>query len=591
MGLLSGLRRGVEQVSDMNYSKSPTRRALLESVRRRSVLFALTLTLMAVSAAATAGYAWLVGPALQALQEQDFSHIFLSLRVQNETEISFSLGAIALMLVLLALVRAISETLRSRFATRAQLSVVRELRAILLEHALRLPARLRQQWTHGELASRIQLEVQGVQSLLYLGFSYGLRNLLMAASLAIVALRVDSQLAIPGLLAMPLVLVAMLSLGRPVRRLQRDLAAAQTRVVSTTTEAIDGTAILVAHDASTRTRERIDQAVEDSVRHSVRAQTWNGAIGPVVELAGALAIGSAIALAARTRTDLDLASTATVLSSLVLLYRPLQGLAHAAFSFWAGLGSLDRLDELLTLPTEPQSCEAQGSTATPCVELHGLSFGYDGRPVLSEISASLRASEFVVLAGVSGAGKSTLIKLLAGVLDAPPGTIRLNAKPAPQSQLRSASAWMPQEPVLFHDTILQNIALGDRTPDRARVIAAARRVDADEFIQLRPNGYDGLLAEGGSDLSVGQRQRITLARALYREAPLLLLDEPTAALDAEQERRVLQICRAHADAGGIVLAASHRSEWLRHADRVLELRDGRLHAWTYVDSQALRSLH
>jgi subfamily B ATP-binding cassette protein MsbA len=575
----------------MNSSESPTRRALLQSVRRRSALFALTLTLMAVSAAATAGYAWLVGPALQALQEQGFSHIFLSLGVQTETEISLSLGAIASMLVLLAGARALSETLRSRWATRAQLGVVRELRATLLAHALALPARLRQQWTHGELASRIQLEVQGVRSLLYLGFSYGLRNLLMAASLATVALQVDSQLAIPGLLAMPLVLVAMVTLGQPIRRLQRDLAAAETRVVSTTTEAIDGTAVLIAHDAGPWIRRRIDEAVEDSMEHAVRAQTWQGAIGPLVELGGALAIGTAIALAARTRTDLDLASTATVLSSLVLLYRPLQGLAHAAFGFWAGLGSLDRLDELLRLPTEAQSSEAQRSAATPSLELNSLSFAYEGRAVLSGLTASFRPSELVVLVGVSGAGKSTLLKLLAGVLDDPAGAIRLNAQSASQSQLRSASAWMPQEPVLFHDTVLQNIALGDPEPDRARVIAVARRVDADEFIELRPNGYDGLLAEGGTDLSVGQRQRIALARALYRETPILLLDEPTAALDSEQERRVLQICRAHADAGGIVLAASHRSEWIRHADRVLELRDGRLHAWKYADSQALHSLH
>ena len=162
MGLCFGLRRGVEQVPGMNFSRSPTRLALLKSMRRQAPLFALTITLMAASASATAGYAWLVGPALHALHEQGFAEIFLSLGFSAEGQISLSLATIAAMLEMLALVRALSETLRSRWAARAQLDVIRELRAILLAHALALPARLRQRWTHGELASRIQVEVQGM---------------------------------------------------------------------------------------------------------------------------------------------------------------------------------------------------------------------------------------------------------------------------------------------------------------------------------------------------------------------------------------------------------------------------------------------
>lgn len=575
----------------MKFSDSPIRRVLLESARRKTLLFTLTFTLMAVSATATAGYAWLVGPALEALQAHGFSKIFLSLGGQSPTELRLSLGAIASILVLLAFLRALSETLRSRWAALAQLGVVRELRAHLLNHALSLPARLQQKWTHGELASRIQVEVQGVRGLLYLGLSQGLRNLLLVTSLAIIALRVDSRLAIPGLLAMPVVIIVMASVGRPIRRLQRGLAAAETRVVSTTTEAIDGAAVLTAHDASGRIQERIDAAVQDSLQRTVQAQTWNAAIGPLVELSGALAIGTAVALAGHTHAGTDLASTATVFSSLVLMYRPLQGLALAAFGFWAGLGVLDRLDELLKLPVEERASRAPDLAGPPSIELDSLSFGYDERPVLSELTAFLRPSELVVLVGGSGAGKSTLLKLLAGVLEPTAGAIRLNMQLASQNQLRGACAWMPQEPVLFHDTVLQNIALGASIPDRARAVELARRVDADGFIQLRPNGYDGLLAEGGADLSVGQRQRVALARALYREAPLLLLDEPTAALDVEQERRVIRICRTHADAGGLVVTASHRPEWLRHADRVLELKDGGLYEWESTDSQALLQLH
>jgi ABC-type multidrug transport system fused ATPase/permease subunit len=146
---------------------------------------------------------------------------------------------------------------------------------------------------------------------------------------------------------------------------------------------------------------------------------------------------------------------------------------------------------------------------------------------------------------------------------------------------------MPQNPVLFHDTILHNVALGSDRPDRARVLEVCRRVDAHAFIAARPQGYEGVLQEGGTDLSMGQRQRITLARALYRNAPVLLLDEPSSALDDEQERNVIRICRDHADLGGLVIVATHREDFLRHADRVLEVRDGTVIEWERQTTDAL----
>jgi ABC-type multidrug transport system fused ATPase/permease subunit len=146
---------------------------------------------------------------------------------------------------------------------------------------------------------------------------------------------------------------------------------------------------------------------------------------------------------------------------------------------------------------------------------------------------------------------------------------------------------MPQNPTLFRDTILNNVAFGTDHPDRARAIEACRRVDAHELIAARPRGYDAVLQEGGTDLSMGQRQRITLARALYRRAPVLLLDEPTSALDDEQERNVIRVCREHANLGGLVIVATHREDFLRHADRVLELRDGMVIEWERRTADAL----
>jgi len=169
--------------------------------------------------------------------------------------------------------------------------------------------------------------------------------------------------------------------------------------------------------------------------------------------------------------------------------------------------------------------------------------------------------------------------VLAGILDPTEGAVAIDDASATNDSRTAATAWMPQSPTLFHDTIVANITLGDAHPHRGRALEAARRAGVESFVMARPNGYDGVLLERGSDLSAGQRQRITFARALYREVPILLLDEPTSALDAEQEANVLRTCRQLADLGGIVIVATHRDDFLRHADRVLELRNARIIEW------------
>ena len=559
-----------------NSSDRPARRELLESVRRRLPLVVAALAVMSVSAAATAGYAWVVGPLLRSL-EGDFG---TQAHPQTLGLPSLSVTQIVWLLVVLGLVRAVSETVRANLSARLQLSVVREFRGKVLGHVLRLEPSTLLRWPRGELASRIQVEVHGVRTLLHLGVAQGIRSILVATALATVALRVDTALAIPGLLVVPLAVAAIVFAARPSRRLQRDLFAAESSLVSDTAEAIDGAAVLRAYEAVEPMGDKIDQGAARSEGHGIAAETWTSAAGPLVELAGALGIAVVFALAWSTRGSVDLAATGTVLVALILMYRPLHGLAQALFGWWSGLASLDRLDELFSLSAAPPEPEAARCTEpVASLRLEELSFGYDGAPVVNGATASFRQGEVVAITGASGAGKSTLLGLLAGLLPPDGGTIAIDGAPAPRHVLTAVTSWMPQNPVLFHDTILHNVALGSGHPDRARVLEVCRRVDAHAFIAARPQGYEGVLQEGGTDLSMGQRQRITLARALYRSAPVLLLDEPSSALEDEQERNVIRVCRDHADLGGLVIVATHREDFLRHADRVLEVRDGTVIEW------------
>jgi ABC-type multidrug transport system fused ATPase/permease subunit len=530
---------------------------------------------MAVSAAATAGYAWLVGPLVRSWEgNSGVGSALGALPIP-----SLSVPQIVGLLVGLGVLRALSETLRTHLSSKLQIGVIREFRGKLLAHALALePSRLLA-WPRGELSSRIQVEVHGVRVFLHMGVGQGIRSVLVATALASVALRVDTALAIPGLLVVPFAVLLILVAARPARKLQRQLFAAESEVVASTTEAIDGAAVLRAYGAAASTWENIDEAAARSEQRGIAAETWSAAAGPIVELAAALGIALVFAVAWSGRSTVDLASAGTVLVALLLMYRPLHGIAQAVFGWWSGLATLDRLDELFNLPAMPAVPAAARAEQVASLGFDRLRFDYDGRPVLHGARASFRAGELVAITGESGVGKSTLLGILAGVLPPSAGHIAIDGLSVSRDSLIAATAWMPQNPALFRDTILRNVALGVSRPDRGRVLEACRRVDAHDFISARPQGYDGVLHEGGTDLSTGQRQRICLARALYTAAPVLLLDEPSSALDAGHERSVMRVCREHADEGGLVIVATHREDFLRHADRVLELRDGTVIEW------------
>jgi subfamily B ATP-binding cassette protein MsbA len=266
--------------------------------------------------------------------------------------------------------------------------------------------------------------------------------------------------------------------------------------------------------------------------------------------------------------------------ALVFFYRPLKDLNGINNVVQDGIAAAKRIFEVLD--TEPEIRSATDATAMArdfrTIEFRDVSFKYEDNLVLRNISLTVRAGETIAIVGKSGGGKTTLVNLLPRFYDVSGGAILIDGKDMRSltlESLRSTMAMVTQQTILFNDTVGNNIAYGHTERPADAIAAAARAAHADGFIGGLPQGYDTVIGESGVKLSGGQRQRIAIARALLKDAPILILDEATSALDSESEREVQNALDALMQ-GRTSFVIAHRLSTIMNADRIIVLRDGRI---------------
>ncbi|MBI1839244.1 MAG: ABC transporter ATP-binding protein [Verrucomicrobia bacterium] len=304
-----------------------------------------------------------------------------------------------------------------------------------------------------------------------------------------------------------------------------------------------------------------------------------------IGVAGLIWVGGGRALAGA----LTIGQLLIFLSYLGQLYEPLNQLSHVGSTVATAGAGARRVLELLRAPLEtpdvatpkdfPNLSAAPASVGPPAIEFENVVFGYDPlKPVLRGVSFSAGAGEAVAIVGPSGAGKTTLLHLLPRFFDPDSGSIRVGGVDVAQlrrDELRSRVAVLFQESALLTGTIAENIGFAKEGATRGEIVAAAKDAQAHEFIEGLPQGYDTVVGDGAARLSVGERQRVSLARAFLKDAPILLLDEPTSALDADNERLVIEGLKRLAR-GRTVLVVTHRPALLAIASRVLRCEGGLL---------------
>jgi subfamily B ATP-binding cassette protein MsbA len=464
-----------------------------------------------------------------------------------------------------------------------QEAIVRDLRVSLFSHLQRLGLGTLGRARAGETAARILSDPEQVRIAVHT-LGQAVRN----AALVLVYLAILFGLSWPLALVMLALAPVLVGLLRPVLRRVRSRAAAaleeRGRLASVALEATAGARTVKAHAGEAHERRRFADAAEGARRGVQRAQALSLAAAPLSETLGVAALLVLLVLAAPggAAETLRPEVVVTFVAVALRLLSPAKSLAQFPALAAESLAAADRVFEVLDRP--PEDDDEAGALALPDtvpeVRFRDVWVAYEpGRWALAGLNLRVARGEVVAIVGPSGAGKSTLVDLLPRFVDPVRGSVLIDGVPLSRFSRRSvrrALGIVSQDVVLFNETVRANIAYGDRAAaSQAEVEAAARAANAHEFIRALPQGYQTRLGDRGFGLSGGERQRIAIARALLRDPRILILDEATAALDAEAEREV-QEALARLCAGRTVFVIAHRLSTVARADRIVVLENGRV---------------
>jgi len=482
-------------------------------------------------------------------------------------------GGMALSMVLLFVCEAPAYRAQYRDAYGAAV----EGRSRLAEHLRKLPLGVLNRRDPGELANMMTSDFSMVEH----GISHVVPQMIGGAVMPVLALIglsfFDWRLALSLFAALPAAVLLLALTSGIQRRLGSRHLRAKIDAGGRLQEYLNGIKVIKAYNMTGERFVRLERSFRELMRQSIR---FEGALGPILLSAigcirAGLTLMVMVGVHLLTGGNLDVITFAAFLIIGTRIFDPLTT-ALAGYAEFRYIGQAgERMVKLLREPV------MQGQGMPPerhAIELSDVTFGYLDQPILQDVSLRIPEGSLTALVGPSGSGKSTVLRLIARFYDPDRGTVTMGGEDVrgmdPEALMQKVSMVF-QDVYLFQDTIAGNIRFGRRDATREEIEEAARLAGCHDFIMKLPNGYDTMVGEGGSTLSGGEKQRISIARAMLKNAPIILLDEATASLDPENEAEIQQAIDRLVR-GRTVVVVAHRLKTVRHADRIVVMDQGRI---------------
>jgi ATP-binding cassette, subfamily B, bacterial len=489
----------------------------------------------------------------------------------------------ALAVLVIAAIGALCTYSEKLLTTRVGQWVMHDLRQTLYFHIQRMSLAYHDQKSTGDLISTVTSDIDAIQSFITSGLLDAVINVLTLVGMVGIMFYLNWRFTFIALSVAPVLGLVVFKYTRSIKKAAREVRRKEGEIASVIQEVLSSMRVVKAFAREDYEVRRLEEESLENVEIALRARGLKAKLSPLVAVI--VAAGTALVLWFGARMVLDGSlspgSLIIFISYLGKMYKPMQDLSKMTDAYSKAAIGYERIREILDMNGEVRDMPGarKVSRVKGAIEFDHVTFGYDPKsPTVEDVSFRIKPGQVAAFVGPTGAGKTTIISLIPRFYDPLSGVVKLDGvdvRRLQQRSLREHISVVLQETVLFHGSIWSNIAYGKPNATRAEIMKAAEFANATEFIEKMPNGYDTLVGERGVTLSGGQRQRIAIARAVIRNTPILILDEPSSGLDAESEKLVFEaLDRLMKGKTSIVIA--HRLSTIRSADVIFVVKDGKL---------------
>ena len=493
--------------------------------------------------------------------------------------LNFAVAAVAA----IAIVGAVSAYFEKYLTTSVSQWVGHDLRRTIYHHIQRLSLAEHDKARTGDMITRVTTDIEVIQTFIDSALLGILVNLMTLTGMIAVMFYLDWRFTLISLSVMPVLFVVVYSFTGRIKKASRAVRTKEGELLSVVAEVLTSIRVVKAFAREDYEQRRFDSESLANVEAGLQARSLKAKLAPVVEVI--VAIGTCLVLGYGARLALAGELSAGVLIVFLMylgkMYKPMRDLSKMADTVSKAMVGYERIQEVLDIESLVRNMPGarRAPTFTGQIEFNTVSFGYDAdKPILKDVSFKIEAGQVAGIVGPSGSGKTTIVSLIPRFYDPVSGQVVIQGADIRRytlKSLRDQMSFVLQDTVLFRATIWENIAYGKPGAPSKEIRRAAELANASEFIEAMPDGYDTMVGERGVTLSGGQRQRIAIARAVIRDTPILILDEPTAGLDAVSEQTVMEaLDRLMKGRTSVVIA--HRLGTIRHADVIFVVKDGAL---------------